>query len=73
MNNLWNYIQGLNLSSRNRKWLADKLVEVPKAKNDDPTLMSKEEFFARVEEASKGPTFELLEGETIEDLIKRVV
>ena len=27
MNNLWTYIQGLSLSQRNRKWLADKLVE----------------------------------------------
>lgn len=40
--------------------------------NEDPTLMSKEEFFARVDEAKKGPTYELQEGETIEDLIKRV-
>ena len=24
--------------------------------NEDPTLMSKEEFFARIEEASKGPS-----------------
>ena len=27
MNNLWTYIQGLSLSQRNRKWLANKLVE----------------------------------------------
>lgn len=26
MNNLWTYIQGLSLSQRNRKWLAEKLV-----------------------------------------------
>lgn len=27
MNNLWAYIQGLSLSQRNRKWLAEKLIE----------------------------------------------
>lgn len=27
MNNLWTYIESLGLSARNRKWLADKLVE----------------------------------------------
>ena len=43
-----------------------------KAQKDDPTLMTKEEFFARIEEASKGPGYELLPGESIEDLIKRV-
>ena len=39
---------------------------------EDPTLMTKEEFFARVDEAKKGPSYELREGETIEDLLKRV-
>lgn len=27
MNNLWSYIEGLQLSRRNRKWLADRLIE----------------------------------------------
>lgn len=27
LNNLWTYIESLNLSARNRKWLADKLTE----------------------------------------------
>ena len=27
MNNLWNYIQGLSLSTSDRQWLADRLVE----------------------------------------------
>ena len=42
------------------------------AKEKDPTLMTKEEFFARVDAAKNGPTYELQEGETIEDLLKRV-
>ena len=42
------------------------------AKEKDPTLMTKEEFFARVEAAKEGPSYELQECETIEDLLKRV-
>ena len=39
---------------------------------DELALMTKEEFFARIDEAKKGPVYGLHEGETIEDLIKRV-
>ena len=44
MNNLLNYIAGLNLSQRNRMWLADKIVNLPKKEKvvKDPTLMTKE-------------------------------
>ena len=42
------------------------------AKEKDPTLMTKEEFFARVEAAKEGPSYELQAGENIEDLLKRV-
>ena len=42
------------------------------AKEKDLSLMTKEEFFARVDAAKEGPSYELQEGETIEDLIKRV-
>ena len=37
-----------------------------------PTSFSKEDFFARIDEAKKGPSYELKEGETLEDLIERV-
>lgn len=43
-----------------------------KKKKKDPTSFSKEEFFARIDEAKKGPSYELKEGETLEDLLKRV-
>jgi hypothetical protein len=43
-----------------------------KKKKDDPTTFSEEEFFARIDEAKKGPSYELKEGETLEDLLKRV-
>ena len=45
---------------------------IKKSQENDPTLMTKDEFFARIEEASKGPSYTLLPGETIEDLIARV-
>ena len=43
------------------------------AKKNDPTLMTKEEFFARVDEAKKGPVYKLMPGETLDDLLKRVL
>ncbi len=39
------------------------------AEKEDATLFTKEEFFQRIDEAKKGPSYELKEGETIEDLI----
>ena len=56
LNNLLNYIAGLNLSQRNRQWLADKIVNLPakEKKAKDPTLMSEEEFLRRVDEARTG-------------------
>lgn len=27
LTNLWNYIQGMALSDRNKQWLADRLIE----------------------------------------------
>lgn len=46
--------------------------KLAKEKEGDPTLFTKEEFFSRIDEAKKGPSFELKEGETIEDLIKNL-
>ena len=43
------------------------------AKKNDPTLMTKEEFFARVDAAKKGPVYKLMPGETLDDLLKRVL
>ena len=55
LNNLLNYLAGLNLSQRNRQWLADKIVNLPakEKKSKDPTLMSEEEFFARIDRAEE--------------------
>jgi hypothetical protein len=57
-----------DLLKRAAKYLRKLVAE----KQADPTQFSKEEFFARIDEAKKGPTFELREDETLEDLIKRV-
>ena len=56
-----------NLLKRAAKYLR-KLV----AEKEDPTLFTKDEFFQRIDEAKKGLSYELKEGETIEDLLERV-
>ncbi|MBR5911266.1 MAG: hypothetical protein IKZ55_04720 [Bacteroidales bacterium] len=42
------------------------------AKKDDPTLMTKEEFFARVDEAKKGPTHRMLPDEDLTTFLRRL-
>ena len=42
------------------------------AEKEDPTRFTKEEFFARIDKAKEGPTYELKEGESIEDLLNRI-
>jgi len=49
LNNLWNYIQGLSLTARNQEWLAARLKESAAKKNK--SKMTKEEFFAGIDEA----------------------
>ena len=38
MSNLWNYIQGLPLSSSDRRWLADRLIE--STKEDENSIIA---------------------------------
>ena len=42
------------------------------AKKEDPTLMTKEEFFARVDEAKKGPSYRMLPGEDLTTFLRRL-
>lgn len=42
MNNLWNYIEGLNLSARNRNWLAARLSVPAKKKTRKAQLYDPE-------------------------------
>ena len=68
---IWHDMSLLADSEPLMKRVAKYLRKLVKEK-EDPTVMSKEEFFARIDEAKKGPTYELKEGETLADLIKRV-
>ena len=60
-----------NLLKRVAKYLRRVVAE----KQKDPTLMTEEEFFARVEEAEEqyrqGQYSTLMLGETVEDMLKR--
>ena len=55
------------LMNRVAKYLR-KLV----AEKQDPTLFTKEDFFARIDKTKEGPTYELKDGESITDLIERL-
>lgn len=35
MSNLWNYLQGLSLSTSDRRWLADRLIESTKEEDKE--------------------------------------
>ncbi len=76
MNNLWAYIQGLSLSRRNKTWLAERLLDASRQEKKakaDPTEMTKEKFFARIEEASKGPVFRCNSVEELDKMIRESV
>ncbi len=53
-----------------------KYIKKLTAKKNDPTLMSKEEFFRNLDEAERdianGKGIEMLPDETLDDLLKRV-
>ena len=56
MNGIWNFLQSLSLTTKNKQWLADRLIHDVKQEREaackqDPTLMTKEEFFAKVDRA----------------------
>lgn len=55
------------LMNRVAKYLR-KLV----AEKQNPTLFTKEDFFARIDKAKEGPSYELKDGESITDLIERL-
>lgn len=49
-----------------------KYVKRLATKKEDPTLMTKEEFFRRVDEAKKGPTYKMLPNEDLTTFLRRV-
>lgn len=68
---LWQSIGSIADDENLMRRLTRYAKKLSKEKND-PTLFSKEEFLARIDEAKNGPSYELQEGETIADLINRV-
>ena len=69
---LWQSIGSIADNEALMRRLTKYAKKLAKEKEDDPALFTKEEFFSRIDEAKKGPSFELKEGETIEDLIKNL-
>lgn len=62
-----------------KKGLMEKVVDFAKgllAEKKDDTLMTKEEFYAKIEQSEKdldeGKGIKMLPGETLSDLIRRV-
>lgn len=69
---LWQSIGSIADNEALMRRLTKYAKKLAKEKEGDPALFTKEEFFSRIDEAKKGPSFELKEGETIEDLIKNL-
>ncbi len=60
MNNLWAYIQGLSLSQRNRKWLAEKLIEPSDdAKTAQQKAYVKESLYRALDEVKRAQRGEI--------------
>lgn len=81
LNNLYNFIDSLNLTRNNRKWLSKKLIESVIASCNaeecsEPPLMSKEDFFAKIakskQQAANGKTYRMMPEESLEEFINRV-
>jgi len=64
MESLWQYIQSLSLSERNRVWLANKLLEGTRKEEEETEYISKEEILAGIDaglkdmKAGRSKTFE---------------
>ena len=68
---IYRYLADISTDETLLKKVADYMKKLL-AQKPDHTLMTKEEFFQHIDKAKEGPLYELNEGETIEDLIKRV-
>lgn len=54
------------------KQLAKYLKKLVAQKKADSALMTQEEFFARVDEAKKGPTYKMLPNEDLTTFLRRI-
>ena len=52
--------------------VAKYVRKLAKQLTDDPTCMTKEEFFARIDEAEKGPRHRMLPDETLDEMLTRL-
>ncbi|MBR6031529.1 MAG: hypothetical protein IKP36_06165 [Bacteroidaceae bacterium] len=50
---------------------AVKYIRKLAAQKEYPTLMTKEEFFKRIDKAKEGPTYSMLPGENLTSFLKR--
>ena len=67
---LWQSIGAIADSDDLMRRLTRYAKRLAKEKADDPTLMSKEEFFARVDEAKKGPSMKFASVEELDRYIR---
>ena len=67
---LWQSIGTIADSDDLMRRLTRYAKRLAKEKADDPTLMSKEEFFARVDEAKKGPSMKFASVEELDRYIR---
>jgi len=49
-----------------------KYVKRLAAKKEDPTLMTKEDFFARIDKAKEGPSYSMLPDEDLKTFLRRL-
>lgn len=61
LNNLWSYLQGLQLTQSNRKWLAERLVE--------PQTVAKNELDKSLDDIRAG---RVISYHSLDDLIKDI-
>ena len=68
LEDIWQFLQSLNLSNRSKEWLADKLIESTYDKKEEIEYISKEEILAGIDAGLKDmkagrtrPAEELLE------------
>ncbi len=73
MESLWQYIQSLSLSERNRRWLADRLVEptaTMKVGEEPAEYISKREILAGIDAGLKD--FKAGRMQSFDDFIKEM-
>jgi len=67
--------QNLAILSQDESMLekaAKSLRRLVNKMKEDPTCMTKEEFFARIDRAEKGPRYRMLPDETLDEMLTRL-